>query len=139
MAIPEFPSARRGDDGIRTFMRFIAVGVLNTAVGYGIYALAVVLGAPAQVALVLQFLLGALWNFQMHAKLVFAVRGWGRLPAYILSYLLIYAGNALALRVVMSQGIGALAAQLILLPVVVAASWFLIGRVMGYRNRRVGA
>ncbi|NHF73028.1 hypothetical protein G7044_07785 [Paracoccus sp. 12-3] len=109
---------------------------MNTAFGYCIYALAVLAGAPPQLALILQFVLGALWNFQMHARLVFAVRGWARLPAYIGAYLLIYAGNALALRLVMAQGIGALMAQLLILPVVVAASWLLIGQVMGYRQGR---
>ncbi|MFD1795030.1 GtrA family protein [Paracoccus aurantiacus] len=132
----EGSSARRGNDGIRTFLRFVAVGVVNTAVGYGIYALAVLFGAPPQLALILQFLLGALWNFQMHAKLVFAVSGWGRLPAYIGAYLLIYSANALALRLVLSHGIGPLMAQLLLLPFVVAASWLLIGWVMGYHARR---
>ncbi|MBA4490910.1 GtrA family protein [Paracoccus sp. S1E-3] len=127
------PPAR--DNG-RTLLRFLAVGVINTVVGYGIYALAVLGGAPPQLALVLQFVLGALWNFQMHARIVFAVRGWSRLPAYIGAYVLIYVGNALALRLVMAQGAGALLAQLLILPFVVAASWLLIGQVMGYRQRR---
>ena len=129
-------ASARDRDGVRTLLRFLAVGVVNTAVGYGIYALAVLAGTPPQLALVLQFVLGALWNFQMHARLVFAVQGWSRLPAYIGAYLLIYAGNALALRLVLAQGIGALAAQLLILPFVVAASWLLIGQVMGYRPRR---
>ena len=64
------------------------------------------------------------------------MRGWGRLPAYIGAYLVIYAGNALALRMVMAQGAEALLAQLLILPFVVAASWLLIGQVMGYRQRR---
>ena len=136
MMPPLHRTAQHDRDGARTLLRFLAVGVVNTAVGYGIYALAVLAGAPPQLALVLQFVLGALWNFQMHARLVFAVEGWSRLPAYIGAYLLIYAGNALALRLVMAQGLGALAAQLVILPVVVAASWLLIGQVMGHRTSR---
>ncbi len=135
--MPPLPSAAQHDrTEAGTLLRFLAVGVVNTAVGYGIYALAVLAGTPPQLALALQFVLGALWNFQMHARLVFAVRGWGRLPAYIGAYLLIYAGNALALRLVMAQGAGALLAQLLVLPAVVAASWLLIGQVMGHRQRR---
>ena len=49
---------------------------------------------------------------------------------------MIYAGNAAALRMVMAQGAEALLAQLLILPFVVAASWLLIGQVMGYRQRR---
>ncbi|WP_235931209.1 GtrA family protein [Paracoccus xiamenensis] len=133
---PLHRTAQHDRNSDRTLLRFLAVGVVNTAFGYCIYALAVLAGAPPQLALILQFVLGALWNFQMHARLVFAVRGWARLPAYIGAYLLIYAGNALALRLVMAQGIGALMAQLLILPVVVAASWLLIGQVMGYRQGR---
>ena len=136
MMPPLHKTAQQSTQERRTLLRFLAVGVVNTAVGYSIYALAVLAGAPPQVALVLQFVLGALWNFQMHAGLVFAVEGWSRLPAYIGAYLLIYAGNALALRLVMAQGLGALAAQLVILPVVVAASWLLIGQVMGHRTSR---
>lgn len=136
MMSPLHKTAQQSPHERRTLLRFLAVGVVNTAVGYGIYAVAVLAGAPPQVALVLQFVLGALWNFQMHARLVFAVEGWSRLPAYIGAYLLIYAGNALALRLVMAQGLGALAAQLVILPVVVAASWLLIGQVMGHRTSR---
>lgn len=119
-----------------TMLRFLVVGVANTVFGYAVYALAVLVGVSPQLALILQFLLGALWNFRMHARLVFAVEGWGRLPAYIGAYLLIYAANALALRFVLAQGVGPLAAQLLILPFVVAASWLLIGRVMGFRHRR---
>ena len=136
MMPPLHRTAQHDRDGARTLLRFLAVGVVNTAVGYGIYALAVLAGAPPQLALVLQFVLGALWNFQMHARIVFAVRGWSRLPAYIGAYLVIYAGNALALRMVMAQGAEALLAQLLILPFVVAASWLLIGQVMGHRQRR---
>lgn len=135
---PHRMTAQHERDAASTLLRFLAVGVVNTAVGYGIYALVVLAGAPPQLALILQFVLGALWNFQMHARLVFAVQGWSRLPAYIGAYMLIYAGNALALRLVMAQGAGALLAQLLILPFVVAASWLLIGQVMGYRQRRRG-
>ncbi|WBU62706.1 GtrA family protein [Paracoccus aerodenitrificans] len=115
-------------------LRFLVAGVVNTVVGYGIYAAAVLSGASAQLALLVQFVLGALWNFRLHSRMVFLVEGWGRLPAYLTSYLLLYAGNALALRVVLAQGVGPLSAQLLVLPFVVAASWLLIGRVMGFRQ-----
>ena len=103
VALPLRPEARTA------FLRFLAVGVLNTAFGYGVYAAGVLAGLPAQAALALQFLLGALWNYRLHARLVFAVRGWGRLPAYVGAYLLIWALNALALRGLLAAGMGPLA------------------------------
>lgn len=127
------PAARKA------FLRFLAVGVVNTAFGYGVYAVGIMGGLPAQTALALQFLLGVLWNYRMHARWVFAVEGWGRLPAYVGAYLLIWALNALALRVLLSVGLGALAAQALILPATVALSWLLIGRVMGFSRRSTPA
>lgn len=112
------------------FRRFLAAGVANTAFGYGVYALAVTAGLPAQAALALQFLLGVLWNFQLHARLVFAVRGWGRMPAYLGAYLAIWALNAAALHGLIATGLDPLAAQALILPGAVLASWWLIGRIM---------
>lgn len=117
-------------------LRFLAVGLGNTAFGYAVYAVAVLAGAPPQLALVLQFVLGVLWNYGMHARLVFLVDGWGRLPAYIGAYVLIYAANALALRLALAQDVGPLTAQLLILPFITILSWLLIGRVMGFRHDR---
>lgn len=128
-------SVARRPDARAAFLRFLAVGVVNTGFGYGVYALGILAGLPAQAALVLQFLLGALWNYRMHARWVFAVEGWGRLPAYVAAYLLIWALNALALRALLAVGMGALAAQALILPATVALSWLLIGRVMGFHRR----
>lgn len=119
-------------DARAAFLRFLAVGVLNTGFGYGVYAAGVLAGLPAQAALALQFLLGALWNYRLHARLVFAVQGWGRLPAYVGAYLLIWALNALALRALLAAGADALLAQALILPATVLLSWGLIGRVMGF-------
>lgn len=127
-ALPLRPDARTA------FLRFLAVGVLNTAFGYGVYAGGMLAGLPAQAALALQFLLGALWNYRLHARLVFAVRGWGRLPAYVGAYLLIWTLNALTLRALLAAGTGALAAQALILPATVLLSWGLIGRVMGFHT-----
>lgn len=114
--------------------RFLGVGLANTAFGYGVYALSVLAGLPAQGALVVQFVLGALWNYHLHTRLVFAVEGWGRLPAYVAAYVLIYALNAAGLAMVMDLGVGPLLAQLMILPFAVMLSWRLVGRVMGHRG-----
>lgn len=120
-----------------TVMRFLMVGIANTGFGYAVYALAVLAGLPPQLALALQFVLGVLWNYRLHARLVFLVTGWGRLPVYIGAYVLIWAVNALALRLLLGQGLGPLVAQLAILPFVTVLSWLLIGRVMGFRHRGV--
>ncbi len=119
-----------------TMFRFLVIGLGNTAFGYAVYALAVLAGLPPQLALIVQFVLGVLWNYAMHARLVFSVNGWGRLPVYIAAYALIYAVNAMALRLALLQGLGPLTAQLLILPFITVLSWLLIGRVMGFRHQR---
>ena len=86
------------------------------------------------IVLSLVIVLAAMWVGEWISALIGATGI--TLPAYIGAYLVIYAGNALALRMVMAQGAEALLAQLLILPFVVAASWLLIGQVMGYRQRR---
>lgn len=115
-------------------LRFLVVGLGNTAFGYSVYALAVLAGLAPQLALILQFLLGVLWNYTLHARLVFSVNGWARFPLYIGTYLLIYAINATSLRILLAESVGPLSAQLLILPFIVVLSWLLIGRVMGFRH-----
>ncbi|MCZ0960645.1 GtrA family protein [Paracoccus benzoatiresistens] len=118
------------------FLRFVAVGVVNTGVGYAIYAAGLLAGLPPQAALVVQFVLGALWNYGMHARLVFAHRGLRRLPAYVGAYLLLWAVNGLALQGLLEAGVGPLAAQLLLLAPMVVLSFLLVSRVLSSRGGR---
>ncbi|UUV08632.1 GtrA family protein [Ruegeria sp. YS9] len=114
----------------KSFMRFALVGVLNTGFGYVLFTVLNLSGLPPQIALVISFSGGVLWNFMTHARLVFDTRGLGRLPYYILSYLLVYAFNALSLGGLLSIGLQPIAAQgLIVLPAAILA-FILISRVL---------
>ena len=55
----------------RQFHRFLAVGVLNTAVGYGLFALFIFLGLHYVLASLFATVLGVLFNFHSIGKLVF--------------------------------------------------------------------
>lgn len=114
----------------KSFMRFAMVGVLNTAFGYALFTVLSLSGLPPQVALIISFSGGVLWNFMTHARLVFDTRGMGRLPYYILSYLVVYAFNALSLEGLLSMGLQPIVAQgLIVLPAAILA-FILISRVL---------
>ena len=108
---------------LRRFAAFLVVGVVNTGVGYGLFALFLWLGLPPQPALALAFGLGVLWNYGAHARLVFGTSGLRRLPVYAAVYVAIYAGNAMALAWLLDRGIGPLLAQAIILPFAVVASF----------------
>ncbi|WP_209507455.1 MULTISPECIES: GtrA family protein [unclassified Ruegeria] len=114
----------------KSFMRFALVGVLNTAFGYVLFTGLSLSGLPPQAALAISFSGGVLWNFMTHARLVFDTKGFGRLPYYVLSYLFVYAFNALSLEGLLSAGLQPIIAQgLLVLPTAILA-FIMISRVL---------
>lgn len=118
---------------LKRFIKFLFVGLVNTGFGYGVYALLVILGMPPQMALLLSFVIGVLWNYLSTARFVFEVSGFGRLPAYGLCYVGIYGVNAGTLQVALNTGIQPLLAQAILTPIVAVISFILLSWVMRER------
>ena len=118
----------------RRFLRFVAVGIVNTAFGYGVYAALVLLGLPPQPALALAFAVGVVWNYATHARFVFGTEGYRRLVPYAAVYLGLYLLNAVALARATAAGISPLVAQAVLAVVMaglsfVAPSLVLTGRL----------
>ncbi|SDK91509.1 GtrA family protein [Aliiruegeria lutimaris] len=124
------PAFQLGFENARV-VRFIGAGVVNTAFGYGMYALLVLAGAHAQLALAIQFGLGVIWNYSIHSRLVFGVRGYARLPAYALAYLAAYGFNAIVLAILLALGLSPLVAQLLALGPTVVLSYVLVSRALG--------
>lgn len=118
------------DQGVIRFVKFILVGVLNTAFGYLLYALLIFLGIAPQPALAIAFFVGVLWNYLTHARLVFDQNGFNRIPAYAISYLLIYVLNSGALALLLRAGLHPLLAQAVLLPVIAVISFLLISKAL---------
>jgi putative flippase GtrA len=54
------------------FVRFLLVGALNTAFGYTVFAISILIGIPYPVAALLSTVLGVLFNFKSYGTLVFA-------------------------------------------------------------------
>ena len=92
-------------------LRFGLVGVLNTAFGYGMYAMLVLDGLQASVTLAAATILGAGFNFYMARCLVFGRSG--RLVRFVTVYSAVLAVDVVALRAVRGAGFGELAAQAI--------------------------
>lgn len=55
----------------RTFVAYILVGILNTAVGYSLFALFIFLELHYSLAVLLSTVLGILFNFKTIGKIVF--------------------------------------------------------------------
>jgi putative flippase GtrA len=119
------------------FVKFLAVGVLNTAFGLGLYWLLLAAGLPAQPALALSFAIGVIWNYFTHARLVFGTGGYGRMPAYLGAYGAIYLLNALCLQMLLGAGTDKYLAQAILVLPMAMVAFVLISRVLTGRLPRL--
>ncbi len=97
------------------FVKFLVVGVANTAFGFAVYAVLLRLfGLPWQWALALSYVLGVLWNFGTHGRIVFGTQGFRRLPAYVLAYVALFFLNKWVLRAAIGAGLSELWAQALL-------------------------
>ena len=75
------------------FIRFILVGILNTIVGYGLFALFIYLGLHYSLAVLFSTILGVLFNFKSIGKLVFNSNNNERIYHFIGVYILLYLLN----------------------------------------------
>ena len=104
------------------FARFVGVGLLNTAFGYGVFAALVLAGGWPGAALVVATVAGVAFNFQTTRRLVFRTDGRGRVVRFVLVYVAILAINWAALRITRRFGVPDIAAQAALaLPMSIAA------------------
>lgn len=113
-----------------TFVRFLVIGVVNTAFGYLLFMLLLYIGLHPQPALAIAFAGGVTWNYFTHARLVFGKRGLARMPPYVMAYLFIYGVNAGGLQALMAAGVAPSIAQAILVPPMAVLAYILIGRVL---------
>lgn len=112
------------------FIRFLAVGVVNTGFGYAVYAALIFLGLAPQPALALAFAIGILWNYMTHARLVFGTAGLRKILPYAGAYAAIYAINAVALGRALRAGLSPLLAQGLLVLPMACLSFILISAVL---------
>ena len=75
------------------FIRFILVGILNTMVGYGLFALFIYLGLHYSLAVLFSTILGVLFNFKSIGKFVFNSNNNERIYHFIGVYVLLYLLN----------------------------------------------
>jgi putative flippase GtrA len=113
---------------LRRFALFLIVGLVNTAFGYGVFALLILLGAGASAAAIGSTLLGVLFNFRSTGRAVFGSRDTHLLPRFLAVYGLQCTANVLALRAFASLGVGSLLAQALILPPLAVASFLLMRR-----------
>lgn len=119
------PSGILAHPAANQFARFVVVGVINTAFGYGVFAALIVLNVPSGPALFFSTALGVLFNYMTTGRLVFRWHNAGRLLPFIGVYGAIYGVNVSALWTLEAWGVQTLIAQAALLPVMVIVSYVL--------------
>lgn len=108
------------------FVKFLAVGALNTVFGYGVFAGLVLWGVAPMPALVITYVVGILFNFVTTRRLVFRrAGGLATFARFVGAYAVIYVFNVALYKLVEAAGAGALLSQALCLPVVAVFSFFL--------------
>jgi putative flippase GtrA len=111
-------------EAVRSFALFLVAGLLNTAFGYGIYALLIMLGLFPELALLVATGLGLIFNFYSTGKIAFA----GATKQYFLRFMAVYGAvyllNACTLRILIMNGLDPLLSQVMLLPMNVLLTFF---------------
>jgi putative flippase GtrA len=111
------------------FVRFIFTGMLNTAFGYGVYVIGVWFGLLPELALLVAYAIGVLFNYQTNRFLVFQDRQ-GSFLLFAGLYVLPYCFNAGLLHLVNRMlNDSPYLAQLICLPPTVLLTYVLLKHV----------
>ena len=104
------------------FLRFLLVGALNTAFGYGLFALLIWLGLPYPLAIGLATLGGIAFNFQTIGRLVFNAAKGSRRWRFVVVYGVVYLVNLGGVAVLLFFGSGIYVANgLMILPLAALA------------------
>jgi putative flippase GtrA len=116
------PNGKLRDVLNQQLLRFLLVGLLNTAVGYGLFAGFVWAGLPYPVAIALATLLGIAFNFQSTGRLVFGGANLARLWRFAAVYGVVYLINVGAVAALLQVGLNVyLANGLLILPLALIA------------------
>ena len=128
------PRFRPGRDLFFEWLRFLAVGGINTAFSYGLYALCIWLGAAYPAALTVSTVGGVLFNYRTTGAVVFARRD-GSLARFIGCYAVVLVFSLILVRFLDTRGINAYLSGLIA-AVPAALLSFLLLRTFVFRAPR---
>ncbi|WP_109126280.1 GtrA family protein [Dyella sp. C11] len=119
----------------RRFVRFVIVGIFNSAFGLGVYALLIRLGLPVWAALIAANIAGVSFNYVTTGKFAFSHRGTNRFPSFVSIYLLCYVLNYLAITVLVRMHLGPVTSQVLLTPFMAILNYLLQSRFVFAQDR----
>ena len=133
LSVPgRFWSALRRPEQQREVFRFVLAGMLNTAVGYGIYACGVLLGLAPSLALAIAFIFGSVFNYFSTGRIAFGARSIYAFPRFIAAYVALYLFNVTLLYGLRQLNLNALLSQAIALPPTVICT-FVVMKLFVFR------
>lgn len=106
-------------------LRFLIVGGVNTAFGYGLFLVALAIMPTTFSALVVSTILGILFNFRTTGRFVFRAHGAGNLVRFFGVYGVVFVYNAAGLATLEQAHVAPWLAGLLLLPGAVTISYVL--------------
>lgn len=109
-----------------TFIKFVLVGILNTAFGVGIYCLFIRLGFQYAIATLLSTILGVLWNFKTTGRLVFGSKDNSLIFRFVLCYCITYGFNVAVIYCFKLCGINDYWSGILATPIVALCSYGLL-------------
>jgi len=124
---------------IKPLLRFIAVGVLNTFVGYAIYGLFIYLNIPYLIALLMATVVGVIFNYFSIGRLVFKSQGgWFVFAKFMIAYAVVYGVNATALELLIKTfDFNPYVGQALCVPLSVIISWLLMNYWVYKKNKTI--
>ena len=120
-------------------IRFVLIGVVNTAFSFGLYLLFVYLGLHFATANLLATLAGIVFSFRMQGSLVFDNKSWKPLLRFVPVWTLIYLLNVALIAALTALGMNAYAAGAAALLPTVAMSYFMQKRFVFGREPRANS
>jgi len=113
--------------------RFIAVGILNSAFGYGVYAILIYLETIPEIALLVATALGVIFNFFTTGRIAFKNSDNNLFVRFVAVYIVVYISNASALRILVDCEMDPIVAQAALMPFSIVVT-FILMRVLAFRD-----
>lgn len=105
--------------------RFFAVGALNAAFGYAVFALLVFAGLAYPIAIAIATIAGILFNFQSTGRLVFGSANSARLWRFFAVYAVVYLINVGGVAGLLRAGLDVYAANALLVVPLAMIGFFL--------------
>ena len=109
---------------LTTFVRYLAVGALNTGFGYTAYGAFILMGAPVWLAVCGSTILAFCFNFMSYGGMVFGNLSWHLLPRFVGLYAFLGLWNFVLLIGLEKLGLDPLWGQALLLPFLAIAGFF---------------